>query len=258
VSGAGIGFTYVGGPTLLIELGGLRLLTDPTFDAAGAEIRNGAYVLHKNAGPAVAAAEIGPIDVVLLSHDHHFDNLDQSGRDLLAGAGLVLTTQAGAGRLGRNAEGLTPWQTFRIPLADGRTLEITATPARHGPADGDRGPVIGFILAVSGGQEPVVYLSGDTVWYEGVTEVARKFQVAIAVPFMGAARVAAVGPAHLTMTAVEGVELARAMPKALILPLHFEGWDHFSEGHREIQAAFDGAGLAARLRWLSPGRREGL
>jgi hypothetical protein len=39
---------------------------------------------------------------------------------------------------------------------------VTATPARHGPAGGDRGPVIGFVLRISDGSLPPVYVSGDT------------------------------------------------------------------------------------------------
>ena len=71
---------------------------------------------------------------------------------------------------------------------------------------------------------------------------------------MGAARVVEVGPAHLTMTADEGVLAARAMPHAAIVPLHFEGWAHFSEGRTQIEQAFAAAGLGDRLQWLPPGR----
>jgi L-ascorbate metabolism protein UlaG (beta-lactamase superfamily) len=79
--------TYVGGPTALLEIGGLRLLTDPTFDAAGAEFRAAAYVLNKVVGPAVNVDAIGEIDAVLLSHDHHFDNLDGAGARSSLGPG---------------------------------------------------------------------------------------------------------------------------------------------------------------------------
>lgn len=258
MSGPPVRLTYIGGPTLLLEVAGLRLLTDPTFDPAGAEIRNGAYVLHKNAGPALAPADVGPVDLVLLSHDHHFDNLDQTGRAFLADATLVLTTKAGAERLGKNSEGLAPWESIRIPVADGRTLRVTATQARHGPPDGDRGPVVGFVLELSDDPDHALYLSGDTVWYEGVAEVATRFPVTTAVLFMGAARVAAVGPAALTMTAEDGVAAAQAFAKAVIVPVHYEGWDHFSENRSQIQQAFDAAGIGGRLRWLRAGVGEQL
>src|SRR4051794_24535882 len=94
--------TYVGGPTALLEIAGLRFLTDPTFDPAGGEYPSGPATLRKLAGPALATAALGQVDYVLLSHDHHFDNLDRAGRNLLPSAKAVLTTEEGAGRLGGN------------------------------------------------------------------------------------------------------------------------------------------------------------
>ena len=250
---SGLRLTYIGGPTLLLELGGLRLLTDPTFDEAGAEFRADAYVLRKTRGPALVPASLGRIDAVLLSHDHHFDNLDAAGRAFLGSAGRVLTTEAGAERLGAGARGLAPWQTVELPAPDGRTVRVTATPARHGPAHADRGPVVGFVLALTDAVAHAVYLSGDTVWYDGVAEVSRRFSIRTAVLFMGAARVAAVGPWHLTFTAAEGVEAARAFAEATIVPVHFEDWEHFSESRPEIDRAFATAELGHRLRWLPRG-----
>ena len=92
------------------------------------------------------------------------------------------------------------------------------------------------------------------MWYEGVAEVSRRFTVHIAMLFMGAARVPEVGPEHLTFTASEAVEAAHAFPEAVIVPLHYEGWAHFSESRREVEEAFTKAGLSDRLRWLEPGR----
>jgi L-ascorbate metabolism protein UlaG (beta-lactamase superfamily) len=100
--------TCVGGPTALLELGGLRLLTDPTFDPAASEYPTPLYTLHKMTGPALSAEAIGALDAVLLSHDHHFDNLDRAGRAMLPTAAQVFTTQAGAERLGGRAVGLAP------------------------------------------------------------------------------------------------------------------------------------------------------
>jgi L-ascorbate metabolism protein UlaG (beta-lactamase superfamily) len=211
------------------------------------------YVLHKSQGPAIAANALAAPDAVLLSHDHHFDNLDHAGRRLLADVPLALTTVAGARRLGGSAVGLSPWHTHALSAPDGRLLRITATPARHGPADGDRGPVIGFVLETSARPGRRIYVSGDTVWYEGVAEVARRFECEAVVLFLGAARVREVGPAHLTMTGEEAVLAARAFAGAMVVPLHFEGWAHFSEPKAEVARAFAAAGLSNRLRWPMPG-----
>jgi len=245
--------TYIGGPTALLDLAGLRLLTDPTFDPAGTEFRAGAYVLRKTRGPGSSADAVGRVDAVLLSHDHHFDNLDGGGRAYLPVAGVVLTTGAGAERLGGNARGLLPWQTTELPLPDGRRLRVTTTPTQHGPAHAERGPVVGFVLQHPDAPDDAVYLSGDTVWFDGIAEVSRRFSIRTAVLFMGAARVAAVGPWHLTFTAAEGVEAARAFGDARIVPVHFEDWEHFSESRPEIDRAFANAGLGHRLCWLPRG-----
>ena len=57
----------VGGPTAILEYAGLRWLTDPSLSPPG-EYEGG---LVKTAGPALDVNAIEPIDVVLLSHDHH-------------------------------------------------------------------------------------------------------------------------------------------------------------------------------------------
>jgi L-ascorbate metabolism protein UlaG (beta-lactamase superfamily) len=252
--------TYIGGPCVLLDVGGIRLLTDPNFDPGGSSYTTPVYTLHKSSGPAVDAQNVGDVDAVLLSHDHHFDNLDRAGRDFLPRARQTLAPKAGAERLGGNARGMLPWEHVEIGDDARGRLRVTATPCRHGPAGGDRGPVIGFLLTDAarplGPEVPAIYVSGDTVWYEGVEEVAERADVRAAFLFMGAARVREVGPQHLTFTADEGVLVARAMPHATIIPLHFEGWEHFSEGRPVIQRAFDAADLGSRLHWLRPGGVE--
>jgi L-ascorbate metabolism protein UlaG (beta-lactamase superfamily) len=245
--------TYIGGPTVLLEFGGVRLLTDPTFDPAGGEYKTGPVTLRKLQGPAIAAGSLGRFDYVLLSHDHHSDNLDHAGRALLTNATSVFTTPEGAQRLGGNSIGLKDWQSIDISAANGRTLRIIATPGRHGPDGLSRGAVIGFALFFTESPACVVYISGDTVWYPGVQEIARRFPIQVAILHLGAASVSEVGPYHLTMTSAEGADAARAFPAAQIVPIHFEDWAHFSEGRDAIERAFASAQLQDRLRWLERG-----
>ena len=102
----GIRVTHIGGPTVIIEAQGWRILTDPTFDPPGKTYNFGwGSKSTKLTGPAIEPDDIGPIDAVLVSHDHHADNLDDAGRALLAAAPTVITTKAGARRLGGAASG---------------------------------------------------------------------------------------------------------------------------------------------------------
>ncbi|GAA1844090.1 MBL fold metallo-hydrolase [Asanoa iriomotensis] len=120
--------THIGGPTALIEVGGWHLLTDPTFDAPGRRYAFGwGTSSTKVSGPAVSLASLGRIDAVLLTHDHHGDNLDDLGRAMLPDVSRVITTSSGAGRLGGNATGLAPWATTRLSGEDpGSSTEIQA------------------------------------------------------------------------------------------------------------------------------------
>jgi L-ascorbate metabolism protein UlaG (beta-lactamase superfamily) len=241
--------TLIGGPTALIEIDGFRLLTDPTFDAPRA-YQLPHVKLEKLSGPALAEQAIGEIDAVLLSHDQHADNLDESGKHFLPKAKRVLTTVAGARRLGGHIEGLAPWASTELSRG-GRSLTVTATPARHGPAGIEplAGDVIGFVLAPKDSRP--IYISGDTVWYDGVAEVARRFKAGVVMPFAGAAQTR--GPFHLTMDTNDTIETARAFPDAVIVPLHTDGWAHFKQSAGDLRTSFDALGFGPRLKLLEPG-----
>jgi L-ascorbate metabolism protein UlaG (beta-lactamase superfamily) len=244
--------TLIGGPTVLIEVDDFRLLTDPTFDEPGA-YKLPHVTLEKTAGPALSADQIGAVDAVLLSHDQHSDNLDNSGRAFLPRADRVLTTVAGAKRLGGRVDGLAPWATVVLTRPDGRRLQITATPARHGPAGIEplSGDVIGFVLSFPDSGRRPIYVTGDTVWYDGVAEVARRFDAGIVLPFAGAAQTR--GPFHLTMDVNDAIETARAFPDATIVPVHYDSWAHFKQNDSDLDMSFKALGFGHRLTLLKPG-----
>lgn len=243
-------FTLVGGPTVLIEYAGLRLITDPTFDAPG-DYKLPHVTLHKTHGPALDVAKVGQVDAVLLSHDQHSDNLDTSGRAFLGKAQRVLTTKIGAQRLGGNAQGLAPWATVELNAPHGGRVHVTATPARHGPAGIEpfAGDVVGFVLEAAGA--PTVYVTGDTVWYDGVADVARRFKAGIVVLFAGSAQTR--GPFNLTMNVNDAIETAHAFPQAAIVPVHCDSWAHFTQDRDDLVKSFKALGIDRRLRLLEPG-----
>jgi L-ascorbate metabolism protein UlaG (beta-lactamase superfamily) len=237
-----------GGATALIELGALRFLTDPVFDAPGDyPIGNGA-VFTKTAPASVDPAELLPVDVVLLSHDQHPDNLDHSGRALLADIPLVLTTPSGAGRLGGTAQGLAPWEATELVRPDGGTLTVTATPAQHGPQGCEpiTGEVVGFVLTAT--DLPTVYVSGDNASLALVKEIAERFgPVDTAVLFAGAARAGLFDNALLTLDSAQAAEAAAILGARRVVPVHFDSWNLYTEGRNDLVDAFTAAGLLDRL-----------
>ena len=253
-----VAITHIGGPTVLLEIDGWRLLTDPTFDQPGRRYNFGwGTSSRKLAGPALTAAEIGPIDAVLLSHDHHDDNLDPAGRALLPAAGAVITTEAGARRLGGNARGLAAWERTTLEQADRPPIEVTATPCRHGPPLSRPlvGEVTGFALRWEGQEHGMLWISGDTVLYDGVREVPQRLEIGTAIVHLGGVRFPISGPLRYTMSGAEAAELCGLIAPRTIVPIHYEGWKHFREGRDAAERAFAEApgDLAARVKWLELG-----
>ena len=250
--------THIGGPTTLIEVGGWRLLTDPTFDPPGRSYRFGwGTGSVKLAGPSVAADELGPIDAVLLTHDHHDDNLDRAGRALLPSARTVVTTAAGAERLGGGAVGLSDWQSTVLSAPGKISIEVVATPCRHGPP-GFRpvvGQVVGFGLRWDGQQHGLLWITGDTVLYDGVREVPRRLRVGTALVHLGGVRFPITGPLRYTLTAAQAVELLGLLRPQVAIPIHYEGWKHFRQGRDAVAAALARApeDVRGRVRWIPIG-----
>lgn len=230
----------------------MRLITDPTFDPPGT-YPVGDRVLTKTTGPALKSSQIGKVDAVLLSHDQHPDNLDRLGREWLASVPMVITTPTAADRL-NGGIGLLPWTAVDLPTPDGRVLHVTALPAQHGPDHSEHltGPVTGFLL--SGDRLPTIYISGDNASLAVVESIAARVpEVDVAILFVGAARTALLGSANLTLDGQGAARAAGILKARAIVPAHFEGWGHFTEGASELRRAFSEAGLGDRLHLLHPG-----
>lgn len=250
---ASLSILYIGGPTALIDFGGLRLLTDPTFDSPG-DYPIGSRKLTKTVGPAVAAEALGPVDAVLLSHDQHPDNLDRLGREYLSRVPLVLSTASAQQRLGGAVRCLPNWGQTLLPRSDGGTVQITGTPARHGPEGSEPlvGEVTGFVL--SGAGLPTVYVSGDNASLDVVRSIASRLApVDIAILFAGGAQTALLGDAYLTLTSPLAADAVGVLGARQVVPVHFEHWAHFTQGADTLRTAFKQAGLGDRLRMPTPG-----
>jgi L-ascorbate metabolism protein UlaG (beta-lactamase superfamily) len=244
--------TYLGGPTIILEINGLRMMTDPTLDPEGtAFVLSEKMTESKLSGPAIMPVE--PVDIVLLSHDQHFDNLDGLGRAYLKEVSTTLTTKPGADRLKGNSIGLAQHDYQMYKTSNGDEIKITATPARHGPAGIEKisGEVIGFHITVSGQNNFEVYITGDTVFYNEIEKLGRNTDPKYVFIFAGAARPR--GPFNLTMSTNDALDTAYVFPKATLIPLHSEGWSHYTENNNNLQEAFEILGIKDILQILEAG-----
>lgn len=229
--------TYIGGPTALIEYAGLRIITDPTFDPPQDYPEPGEATLVKTQGPAIPRRELGAVDLVLLSHHAHKDNLDWEGLELIAQGPVTLSTREAASDLwGGSVVGFDDWETYEVG-----DVTVTVVPALHGPPGSERlvGTVVGFVLEAAG--QPTVYVSGDNASLALVEQIAGRFpDIEIAVLFAGAARVPGIDAA-LTLTSTDAAAAADLLGASRVVGLHTEDWTHFSESRDDLETAFAGS-----------------
>ena len=161
---SGLRTTWLGHSTLLIEIDGVRVLTDPVW---GPRASPSQWVGPKRFQPVpVALRQLPPIDVVIVSHDH-YDHLDYPTIRELAKFDVPFVTSLGVGAH-LEAWGVRPeriveldwWESYDLPNAD---LTITAAPSQHfsgrGPSGGNT--TLWSSLVVRSPRH-AVFFSGDT------------------------------------------------------------------------------------------------
>ena len=241
------GVAVLGGPTTLVDIAGLpravptRPSTLPATTATCTRSRD----------PQSRAEALGTVDVVLVSHDQHPDNLDNAGRELALQAPVLLTTPTSADRLGAPAHGLPTWSTW---TSDNGALTVTALPARHGPADGETDAhgfvnceVTGFLLEA---QAVRACTSAVTMHHSSTFErsASASGELDVAVLFAGAASVPAKFQGRpLSLTAARAAAAAEVLAAAHVVVAHQTGWAHFHEGPDETRQAFQQAGILSKL-----------
>jgi L-ascorbate metabolism protein UlaG (beta-lactamase superfamily) len=243
---------HLGTATLVLDIGGTRVVTDPVLDGAGTRHRLGLTIEYSHiAGEPVPSELVAGAELVLLSHDNHRDNLDAGGLALCRSAKRVVTHAAGAQRLrkrGIDAVALEPGAHLTHRLATGEELRITAIPARHGPLGTEwlTGPVLGFMLEAAALPGPL-YVTGDTRWFSGLGRWwSERPAPHTVVAHAGAATFRGL---RFSMDARELAQLAAVLKPTQLIPIHYEEWSHFQEGRSALEA-----GLRERrvqnVRWL--------
>ncbi|KAL3708312.1 hypothetical protein TMatcc_006296 [Talaromyces marneffei ATCC 18224] len=228
--------THIGTATSIIDIDGVKLLTDPLFSPAGTEWDVGITILKNTDTPALSLETLPPIDAILLSHEDHPDNLDELGRRLLDGR-HVLTTLDGARKLAPRpgVRGLNPWETVTL-IAGGK----------HSVPDG---------------QPNAIYISGDTVYVEELSRtIPQKWNITIAILNFGNAHVPTPdgGALQVTMDGKQGARLFRELGADVLVPMHFESWGHFTQFGDELIRDFDEEGVGHQVCWLTPGESKKL
>ena len=161
---SGLRATWLGHSTVLIEIDGYRVLTDPVW---GPRASPSTLVGPKRFQPVpVDLRSMPPVDLVVISHDH-YDHLDYPTIRVLARTDIIFVTSLGVGahleawgvRPERIAE-LDWWESFRLP---GSELTVTAAPSQHfsGRHMRDRNATLWSSMVIRSPRHSV-FFSGDT------------------------------------------------------------------------------------------------
>ena len=254
------GVTFVGNATTVIKYGGFTLLTDPNFLRRGDRAHLGYGLTSKRrADPAVTIGELPELDGVILSHlhDDHWDRVTDRELDQRL---PVLTTEAAAATLRSRgfsaAEALPTWN-HRVLVKDDRQVRITALPGRHAPGALQRllPPVMGTLLEFgrSGGDPELrIYISGDTLMFEGIGEIARRCPgIDLGIVHLGGTRL--LGLVTVTMNGEQGADWLQTVDCAQVMPVHFDDYTVFRSPLADFQAEVRRRGLAGRVRTVDRG-----
>ena len=250
---------FIGNATTLIQFNGLNLLTDPTFVHRHEEVSIG-YGMHATrlTDPAIDIDGLPPLDAVILSHFHgdHFDQAAEAGLDKDL---LILTTPEAADELRdrgfTQAIGIESWESAVLER-DVARIEVMAVPGRHGPpiVDFALPDVMGSIVVftdLSDGAQRTMYISGDTLVFDGLHEIRGLFpEIDLALLHLGGTEVLGV---TVTMDAEMGLEALRIMEPELAIPIHYDDYDVFKSPLADFKAAVRDAGLEDRVRYLERG-----
>jgi L-ascorbate metabolism protein UlaG (beta-lactamase superfamily) len=246
-----VSLTFVGNATVLLGWGPFRILTDPNFLHAGQR----AYLGHglsteRLLEPALSIAELPPLDAVVLSHLHgdHWDRVSRRG---LSRSLPVLTTPHAARRLQglhgfRRALGLETWESHEVSK-EGSILRLTSLPGRHAPGLLGRllPPVMGSLLEFgdhTGEIATRVYLTGDTLMYDGVREIALRYPgIDLAVVHLGGTTLP--GGLVVTMDGAQGADLLEAVRPRRAVPVHVDDYAAFRSPLSEFTEAVARRGL---------------
>jgi len=168
---SGLRVTWFGHSTLLLEIDGFRVLVDPVFGPRASPVSfTGPKRFHP---PPTTIAELPPLDVVLLSHDHH-DHLNPWSMRELARRRVPFVTSLGVGarleKFGIEPGLITELDWWEDHVVPGGGLSFTATPAQHFSGRGllDRNSTLWSSWVLNTPRRRIFY-SGDT----GLTDELR-------------------------------------------------------------------------------------
>lgn len=254
--------THIDTACVLININGFKILTDPTLDKKDVffpkYVSSPLAFSKKYIDPTLSIEQIGKVDLVLLSHDHHKDNLDHQGRIFIKTVPVVLSTKDAVRRLkNNNTIGLDNWEEYHVETPKVKQLKITAIPAQHTNIrrlDKIMGKVLGFTIEWAEQTGGCIYISGDTVLFDGLVQLEKKKKVDIAILHLGAGAFPYLKKnLRVTMNGEEALKTTQLLNPNIVIPIHYEGWWHFKQSVKSLKNEIEKSQFNEKFLWLTSG-----
>lgn len=244
--------TFVGNATTVLRWHSFTLLTDPNFLHAGQLAHLGHGLTSKRLlEPAMQVEELpADLDAVLLSHLHG-DHWDRAVRRKLDRGTPIVTAPHASRRLQgwhgfRRATGLRTWESQDL-LKHDTYVRVTALPAVHAPGLVRYllPPVMGSLVefcTVGGGPLLRLYITGDTLLFDGVREIARRCpDIDVVIAHLGGTTIP--GGLMVTMDARQGADLLEVVPARTLIPVHTDDYTVMKSSLADFLAEVRSRGL---------------
>jgi L-ascorbate metabolism protein UlaG (beta-lactamase superfamily) len=256
-----LSLTFIGNATVLVRWGPFTLLTDPNFLHAGQRTHLGYGLFSQRLRePAMQVEELPPLDAVVLSHLHG-DHWDRVAQRKLDHSLPIITTPHASRRLQglagfRRAVGMHTWEQHTL-VKDQETLRVTALPGTHAPRLISRllPPVMGSLLEfgdTTGAVARRVYLTGDTLMYDGIHDIARRCpDIDLAVVHLGGTTLP--GGLVVTMDGRQGTDLLEVVRPRRAVPVHVDDYTVMKSPLSDFTGEMSRRGLADMVRVVARG-----
>ncbi|MDH5403333.1 MAG: MBL fold metallo-hydrolase, partial [Candidatus Heimdallarchaeota archaeon] len=225
--------TFIGTATVLLEINGKRILTDPVFFHGAEKVHMGWGLFSKRKiKPALSIADLPPLDLILVSHTHN-DHWDKTAQKNLDKSIPVITTTRDVSKI--KSQGFSDIRGLEVGSSiDIFGITIEALPAQHGPLlmTPFTGKVIGFGLTYD---DKRLWISGDTIGIKSLKQALHRFAPQVGIMYFGAVRYIA----RLTFNGKDAVSVVNPLESLKKgYAVHYDDWTHFKTSQEDIEADF--------------------
>ncbi len=229
-----ISFQWIGGATVILEIGKMRIAMDPCLAPKGTIQDYFWFKSKRIEDPIYNDTDFDSIDLWLITHNHE-DHIDKTGLSKIKEDTLVVSNSNAQKLLksaGKNNILTLPWKQKMSITTKEISLTVESIPAIHGinPLSAlFAGKVNGYLMTITYKREKkTIYFTSDTVYKSKVIKTLQGRKINLMVPNMGAAKQGS-WIMTLTLNAIMLKKMLKVLNPEMVIPIHYGTFEHYTE-----------------------------